>query len=123
MSMHCSRITAGALLVLAACLGHGASAPAQDMAVAPTYSRLRMGANDWQVRGGFRHGYDGYGYGYGYFQPYISPVVAGSWYARPYPYHFDYFRGRWNGTAPADCPCAADDDAALAPAPHGAAGT
>lgn len=107
--MHFSRITAGALLVLAACLGHGARAPAQDTIAAPTYSRLRLVADDWHARGGFHYGQGGFANGYGYYQPYISQVIAGSWYARPYPYHFDYFRGRWNGpanTPVGDCPCA-----------------
>jgi len=35
---------------------------------------------------------------------------AGSWYARPYPYHFDYYRNLYSGQPnqqlPADCPCA-----------------
>ncbi|HMP08679.1 MAG TPA: hypothetical protein PJ982_20220, partial [Lacipirellulaceae bacterium] len=46
------------------------------------------------------------------------PIVAGSWYQRPHPYHFDYFRNRWGGGLqrmadgahahwPPDCPCAA----------------
>jgi hypothetical protein len=115
--MHLSRFTAGALLALAVSLGLGSSAPAQDIYTAPTYARLRTGADDWHARGGFRYGYQGYGHGYGYFQPYISPVIAGSWYARPYPYHFDYFRGRWDGVAgeaAADCPCAAPVTAGIA---------
>jgi hypothetical protein len=104
--MHLSRLTAGALFALAASLGPGSSAPAQDMSAAPTYSRLRTGADDWHGRGGaWGYGQGGYASGYGYFPPYVSPVVAGSWYSRPYPYHFDYFRGRWDRPAPTtDCP-------------------
>ncbi len=53
------------------------------------------------------HGYHGY-----HGTRYYSPRVSGSWYARPYPYHFDYYRQRYGGgyaapTEPADCPCAA----------------
>ena len=95
----------------------GPSAEAQDGAAAPTYSRMRMGADDWNARGGrwVPGGYGGYG-GYGYFPPYVSPVVAGTWYARPYPYHFDYYRMRWGGAEqapPGDCPC--DAGAVAAP--------
>jgi hypothetical protein len=115
------RYTAGAILSLIAASSQLSTAPAQDTFVAPTYSRSRMGADDWQARGGYGHG-GGHvrpGYGYGFYQPYISPVIAGSWYARPYPYHFDYYRNRWGGGpngyqggTTSDCPCAAD-----APAP------
>jgi hypothetical protein len=108
--MAVSRIIAGVVIGLSAVGALPLTAPAQDMAAAPTYERVRRGADDWQFRGGRHgHGYGGSGYNYGYFQPYISPIIAGSWYARPYPYHFDYFRDRWGGTqvAPAvDCPCA-----------------
>jgi len=59
---------------------------------------------------GVRHG-RGYGHrypGYSFFQP----QIVGSWYARPYPYHFDYFRWRYSEGNPApalgpaipDCP-------------------
>ena len=111
------RLIAGALVCFTAVSGLAATAPAQDSFVAPTYSRTRMGAEDWHARGGGGHGHGrgGYGNGFGYYQPYISPVIASSWYARPYPYHFDYFRGRWGGeqggleagatTPTPDCPC------------------
>jgi hypothetical protein len=111
------RFIAGALACLAVS-GQAAPAPAQEPIAAPTYQRMRTGADDWQARGGaFGHGHGrgGWGWGGGFFQPYISPVIASSWYARPYPYHFDYFRGRRDGgqgpspgevPAPADCPCA-----------------
>jgi hypothetical protein len=127
-----TRLIAGAVLIVAALTGHPKAAPAQDTFVVPTYSRLRTGAEDWHARGGrYEHGrhggYGGYGYGGGYYQPYISPVIAGSWYARPYPYHFDYFRDRWTGQAPAvpsssDCPCAELPIAAeeMEPAPNAA---
>jgi len=116
------RYTAGAILSLIAAYSQLPTAPAQDTFVAPTYSRSRMGADDQYARGGYAHG--GPGYGYGYYQPYISPVIAGSWYARPYPYHFDYYRNRWGGgqngyqgqPAPAaDCPCA--DEVPPVPSP------
>jgi hypothetical protein len=95
-------------------------AHAQPGAMAPAYSRMRTGADDWHGRGG------GYGYGYNFFPPYYyPPVYAGSWYSRPYPYHFDYYRYRWNGnptngdeaeprTNP-NCPCAADGTVIPAP--------
>jgi hypothetical protein len=108
------QLIAGALVCLAALSGLAATAPAQEPLAAPTYSRMRMGAEDWQARGG-------HGWGGGFFQPYISPVIASSWYQRPYPYHFDYFRGRWDGgqanyggevPPPGYCPC--DENAAAA---------
>jgi hypothetical protein len=84
---------------------------AQDTG-APVYMRSRGGDRGWHGGGGF--GYGGLP-GYGYLQPYYPPVVASSWYARPYPYHFDYFNGRWGGedaaatSAPiSDCPCASE---------------
>jgi len=106
-----SRLIAGAVFGLAAFIARPSTAPAQDMAEAPTYARLRAGADDWNARGGrFGHDRGHGGYGYGYLQPYYSPIIAGSWYARPYPYHFDYYRYRWGGDmsmpATADCPCA-----------------
>lgn len=125
------QLIAGALACLAALSGLAATAPAQEPIAAPTYSRMRMGAEDWQSRGGnYAHGHDrgGYGWGGGFFQPYFSPVIASSWYQRPYPYHFDYFRGRWDGgqggiggemTPPADCPCAVPIDARNPPPPNG----
>lgn len=122
--MHSSKqLIAGALACLAAIGGLAATAPAQDSFAAPTYSRTRMGAGDWQARGGgYDHGGGGFGNGFGFYQPYNSPVVASSWYARPYPYHFDYFRGRWGGgqdayaqgPARTDCPCADEAPPTLA---------
>ena len=85
------------------------------------YQRMRNGAGDWQARGGHHQPWRGPGGGYGYggfYDPffYVPPIVAGSWYQRPYPYHFDYYRHRWGappegygadpGYAPTDCPCA-----------------
>jgi hypothetical protein len=125
MPVH-QRLIAGALACLAAFSGPVATAPAQEPLAAPTYARTRMGAEDWQVRGGaYGHGFGrgGHGWGGGFFQPYISPVIASSWYQRPYPYHFDYFRGRWDrgqgayagdAPAPADCPCADEAPPTLA---------
>jgi hypothetical protein len=107
--MRSTQYTAGALLGLATIVALPSIAPAQDAFQAPTYSRMRTGADDWHARGGGRgpvgYGHGGYGGGYGFFQPYVTPVVTGSWYARPHPHHFDYFRGRWDRSAPmTDCP-------------------
>ncbi|MEM8947227.1 MAG: hypothetical protein AAGD11_18785 [Planctomycetota bacterium] len=44
------------------------------------------------------------GWGYGGFG--YQPFVAGSWYARPYPYHLDYFGVRSRAEPAAQpCPC------------------
>lgn len=104
----------------------------QAAPAAPMYQRTRNGAGDWHSRGGqFQHwrGGNGYGPGPGYggaYNPYFStfaqpPIVAGSYYQRPYPYHFDYYRSRWS-TPPyepdaemmpvSDCPCLAPQPAA-----------
>jgi hypothetical protein len=90
-------------------------------AAAPIYQRMRSGAEDWQARGGGSWrglgaigGAYGAGYG-GYFNPFFPPpFVAGTWYERPYPYHFDYYQSRWGmGRGPmgaemmpiSECPC------------------
>ncbi len=90
---------------------------------APTYQRMRTGVHHPATRPGYHHG-SGYGSGVyggwdgGFFAP---TVIAGSYYQRPYPYHFDYYRFRWGAghmgaPAPdptvemmpvADCPCLA----------------
>ena len=58
---------------------------------------------------GFHGGVGFYGYP-GFFAP---PVITGSYYARPYPYHFDYYRWRYSAPpAPVQAPCAE------APAPY-----
>lgn len=122
------QIIAGPLACLAAISSLAAMAPAQEPLAAPTYSRLRTGADDWQVRGGASGhgwGHGGWGWNSGFFQPYVSPVIASSWYARPYPHHFDYFRGRWNAPPAADvapppaasCPCAEQPAETPAPTP------
>jgi hypothetical protein len=98
----------------------------------PSYQRTRGGADDWQARGGhaqhWRGPYGGYG---GFYDPYFAapPIVAGSYYQRPYPYHFDYHRDRWSGqqqggSTPqvemmpvADCPCLTADPATTTPPP------
>ncbi len=104
-------------------------AAAQDFMQGPAYARMRPGADDWRQRGD-GNGYAGrHGRGYGgYYDPYFygygGPVIQGSWYQRPYPYHFDYYRHRWGGEPgdyvrdvppPNDCPCA--DESPLAGAP------
>jgi hypothetical protein len=110
------------ILPIAALAAAPSTTHAQPGAMPPNYSRMRTGADDWHGRGGsygWSGGYGGYGYGYNFFPPYYyPPVYAGSWYARPYPYHFDYYRYRWSGNqmgdpnaaAPADreCPCDAE---------------
>ena len=79
-----------------------------------------MDAQDFRRRGdgyGFT-GHRGFGYNNFYYDPYFfNPVVAGYYYQRPYPYHFDYYRHRWgappvdHGYSPEpapvadDCPC------------------
>ena len=107
------------IVALAPCAA--STGAAQEM-MAPTYSRTRGGAGDWQSRGW--HGGGGWGWGGGYsFVPpfYPQPIVTGSYYQRPYPYHFDYFRHRWGGEQPPaqDCPCAAEpmNGPASTPAP------
>ena len=113
--------------LVAALLLLPATVRAQGPMGAP-YQRTRTGAGDWQARGGhLQHwrggGFGGYGAGFGgYINPlFVPPIVAGSWYERPYPYHFDYYRHRWGGAANdvpyggtsaqmmpvADCPCLA----------------
>lgn len=114
------------VLVTVACLsglpGRGKAQAAEALG-GPTYLRHRPGAADWGDRtgGSFGYGYaaPGWGWGPGFFGP---PVVAGSWYARPYPYHFDYYRHRWGAPAPAgppECPCASDAPPDLTAEPAG----
>jgi hypothetical protein len=91
--------------------------------MAPGYSRARIDATNGNSQAGGQNWgrYNGgYGYGYGFYPPYyFSPVIAGTWYARPYPYHFDYYRWRWGGNqpnnlpnnqlqTPANCPCVSE---------------
>ena len=86
----------------------------------PSYQRTRGGADDWQARGGHAQHWRGPSGGYGgFYDPYFAapPIVTGTYYQRPYPYHFDYYRNRWGAQAPTesseavyatpDCPCAA----------------
>ena len=102
-------LTLAVVASLAAC---APAALAQDAGPMPAYARMRHGADHWNARGGHGGGHWGPGYGYGGF--YQPPIVTGSWDARPYPYHFDYYRHRWGGEAgaegaqpaPANCPCA-----------------
>jgi hypothetical protein len=126
------------LAVLALAAISAPSALAQDAAMSPAYQRLRTGAGDWHARGGHnQHWRRGYGSGYGgFFDPYFAapPFITGSWYERPYPYHFDYYRYRWGG-APygpngypgdemipaADCPCLAEPYATTPATPSAAA--
>jgi hypothetical protein len=104
------RAAALACATIVAALVAPCAAPAQHPG-GPIYTRSRAAGNYHQHVGWTGHG--AYG-AYGYYQPWIAPpVVAGSWYSRPYPYHFDYYRGRWDGisspsTPSADCPCASE---------------
>jgi hypothetical protein len=94
-----------------------ALAPVAARGQAPAYQRTRGGADDWQSRGGHAQHWRGPSGGFGgFYNPYFAapPIVAGSYYQRPYPYHFDYFRGRWDGAGQtpqgemmpvAECPC------------------
>ncbi|MGI9427740.1 MAG: hypothetical protein ACR2NM_03700 [Bythopirellula sp.] len=71
----------------------------------PVYSRNRGGMRGGYTGGGRHVGHRGHFGGFG-FRPF-QPTVAGSWYARPYPYHFDYYRWRYSvPPQPQDCPCA-----------------
>ena len=83
---------------------------------APVYQRDREIAFVNAGHGGHGHhggdgfgGYPGFGVPYGY--PWYGPqFYVGTWYERPYPYHFDYYRMRYSSPpiqqiAP-DCPCA-----------------
>jgi hypothetical protein len=92
--------------------------PAAAQTPAAPYQRVRTGADAWSARGGFPGSWTGGVSPYGAFvNPFFTPpIVAGSWYQRPYPYHFDYYRHRWgdsdaNGAMrgemmpTADCPC------------------
>jgi hypothetical protein len=112
------------LTVASACLFGSAfacvaQASAQDFA--PIYSRQRMHAHDFDRRGdghGFS-GHRGHGHDNFYYDPYFfSSVIHGSYYQRPYPYHFDYYRHRWgqphvnygpeHPPVALDCPCATE---------------
>jgi len=105
------------MLTLAVWLGGSAVMPcvAQPNGV-PAYARQRAGIHSgWDGRGrdgGFRHDYDPGSYRHQrFYRGYVpyQPVVAGSWYARPYPHHFDYYRQRYSTPLPqaSDCPCRA----------------
>lgn len=113
--MHRTRMLAAVALLSACALAGADAARAQT----PAYQRTRSGADAWQARGGHRQPWAGGYYGHAYAAPYFSPtIIAGSYYQRPYPYHFDYYRARWGEQAPtaappdvdmipaAECPCA-----------------
>jgi hypothetical protein len=105
-------------LVIAAILLTAPCSRAEAQTPAAPYQRLRPGAEAWGARGGNPHAWSGGVGAYGGFvAPFFTPpIVAGSWYERPYPYHFDYYQRRWsdgdaNGAMrgemmpTADCPC------------------
>jgi hypothetical protein len=110
MSRHASLVAGCAALLLLSYVGLAFS-QAPEPSAAPTYLRQRPGAEQWleRTQGAYGYGWAYPGIPYGFFAP---PVVAGSWYARPYPYHFDYYRHRWGGqpeaAMPPDCPCATE---------------
>lgn len=92
------------LLALAAASGASNQCFSQSE-VLPTYARQRAAAFAFRAESSPYSPYHG-----GYFFPAYPapPVVTGSWYARPYPHHFDYYRWRYNSPPPADCPCAVE---------------
>ena len=123
MRIACSLIAA--LLALAP-----AALRAQGPAAIPTYQRTRGGGDGGAHRGNAGHWGGAPGFG-GLYPPYFAPapIIVGSYYQRPYPHHFDYYRHRW-GQQPqsplqqqqsppnvemmpvADCPCLAAEPAA-----------
>lgn len=89
------------VLLLACALLLPMASPASANEEGGTYQRQR-------IQGG-RHGFHGgHHYGHPFYGGYYYPQVYGSWYARPYPTHLDYFRLRSRTppmTPPVDCPC------------------
>jgi hypothetical protein len=110
-----------ALLLAAVLLAFAPALVRAQGPAAPLYQRVRSGADNWHARGGGQNwrggGYDNGGYG-GFYNPYFAapPLIVRSYYQRPYPYHFDYYRNRWGaqeasyevrpGIAAPHCPCA-----------------
>lgn len=83
----------------------------------PIYQRQRQGA--W-YGGGMHPGaamsyaggphFPGHAHhGWNRYHRFQGGFIAGSWYARPYPYHFDYYRALYSGQPNqpnyAGCPC------------------
>lgn len=98
------------LAALCVCLSLSMSGTLSAQTATPVYARQSAAARTPYrppVRPPFdQPAYGGFGYGGPFGQ---QPMIAGSWYSRPYPYHFDYYR--WRYSAPtsqptADCPCA-----------------
>lgn len=93
-----------------------ASSAAAQSTVAPVYARQRAAVMTASMRDpNYRppprppFGHGGFGHGGFGFWPY-QPTIAGSWYERPYPYHFDYYR--WRYSAPQAAPgCVCADEA------------
>ena len=101
------RILSRTLLALTLLLSCLAAAPSQAQPRgAPVYSRQRGDARaGGRVAGGPRVAGQIPGR-HRIFYPY-QPVIAGSWYARPYPYHFDYYRQRYSAPPQTrEYPCA-----------------
>ncbi len=102
--MHLFSQIAFVLVLLLGCFSTAAShAHPSDQ---PVYSRQRANARAdgvWDGGSQYRGSYQGYHRGYAPYQP----ALVGSWYARPYPYHFDYYRQRYSDPKQMpDCPCA-----------------
>ena len=98
------------LAVLCVCWSLATSATLCAQTTSPVYARQSAAART-PYRPPVRPPFDqpavgGFGFG-GYFGQ--QPFIAGSWYARPYPYHFDYYRWRYSTPQPTtSCPCAVD---------------
>ena len=61
-----------------------------------TYQRRSRGAMHGRHMAGWQHPGFGYGWATGW-GGFYNQAFAGSWYQRPYPYHFDYYKNRFNG--------------------------
>jgi hypothetical protein len=119
-------VAAAAVVVasVAACVGDACAQSRISGAAGPGagYMRTRPGAasaGHWTGYGG-RRGFAPNGF-YGYGAPFYAAEFSGHWYARPYPYHFDYYRNRWPAAPTTDgdddCPCAVVVEEAPATAP------
>lgn len=95
------------LVIIGFGFGFGCSVRAEGEPA--TYQRQRQPSSAWGGRhmpGGVYPGIGWPMYGGGFY----GHAYAGSWYQRPYPYHFDYYRGRFDrppaGMNQPACPCA-----------------
>ncbi len=108
------RFSSGLFCALAILVSGQASFAEEEV---PTYQRQRYAAWDGTPSAsgwGYSPSYAGAAYGAPYAAAYwggfAGQAYAGTWYQRPYPYHFDYYRGRFGAPsaskAQSDCPCA-----------------